>query len=246
MRIVSLVPSATDLLATIGAGEDLVGVTRYCTDGAPDDAARIGGTKNPDVAAVVDLAPDLVVANTEENRPEDLERLREAGLTIEETYPRTVRDALTMTRRLGRVTGHEAEADRHADAIRDAIAAAEAAVPSPRVMALTLVWRRPWMGLGPDTYADDLLWTCGFGNVLSGFDDRYPRLEEGLFLGADVVLLPSEPYEFGEEDLPAVADLAGEVPTRFVDGQALTWHGPRTAAALARFSALATELAALA
>lgn len=243
MRIVSLVPSATDLLATIGAGEDLVGVTTYCTDGAPEEAVRIGGTKNPSVEEVLALRPDLVVANTEENKPEQIDALREAGVAVEETYPRTVRDAITMTRRLGEVTGHEAEADRHADAIRDAIAAAEAAVPSPRVMALTLVWRRPWMGLGPDTYADDLLWTCGFGNVLSGFGERYPRLEEGLRLGADVVLLPSEPYEFGPDDRPAVAALAGEVPTRFVDGQALTWHGPRTAAALRTFSALARELA---
>lgn len=243
MRIVSLVPSLTDAVAALGRGEDLVGVTSWCTDGAPPHAERVVGTKNPDVDRVVALAPDLVLANTEENRAEDLERLRAAGLEVEETYPRTVEQAARMIRRLGELLDARDVAEARATDVEQAAARARAAAPPVQVMALTLVWRKPWMGLGAGTYASDLLATCGFGNVLSGFAEDYPRLEEGLVLGQDVVLLPSEPYAFGPDDLPAVEALAGAGDARFVDGQALTWHGPRTAAALDVFSALAGELA---
>ncbi len=243
MRVVSLVPSLTDTVASLGAASTLVGVTRYCTDGAPADAERIGGTKNPDVQRVVALRPDLVLANTEENRPDDLQRLRDAGLTVEETYPRSVAQAARMVRRLGEVLDRAEQAAPLADAIDEALAAVSWPADRPRVMALTLVWRKPWMGLGPQTYADDLLWQAGFANVLSGFEDPYPTLDPSFVLGPDVVLLPSEPYAFADSDLEAVGGLVGpQVPTRFVDGQALTWHGPRSAAALLELHGLARTL----
>jgi ABC-type hemin transport system substrate-binding protein len=243
VRVVSLVPSLTDVVAQLGAAEDLVAVTEYCTDGAPADAERVGGTKNPEVARIIALRPDVVLANTEENKAEHLDRLRQAGLTVEETYPRSVADAASMTRRLGEVLGRAEQAEVLAAEVDAAREAAAWPADAPRVMALTLIWRKPWMGVGADTFADDLLWRCGFGNVLSGFDERYPTVDPSYVLGADVVLLPSEPYAFGDDDLPAVAELVGEeVPTRFVDGQALTWHGPRTAEAVRTFSELARSL----
>ncbi|HEY8338994.1 MAG TPA: helical backbone metal receptor [Egibacteraceae bacterium] len=244
-RIVSLVPSVTQTLAALGAADLVVGVTDYCRDGAPPAAARVGGTKNPDLDAVAALHPDVVVANTEENRPEDLDALRAAGVTVHETYPRTVADVEPLLRDLAAVAGDPVAAE---PLVADlAVAREEAArrVPQPRVVAVTLVWRRPWRAVGPDTYVDDLLWQCGFANALAGWDDRYPRLEPGLLLGADVVLLPSEPYAFGPDDRDAVADLVGDdVAQRFVDGALLTWHGARTAEALRTFSALAAELVA--
>lgn len=243
MRIASLVPSLTDAVAQLGRAADLVAVTRYCTDGAPDDAERIGGTKNPDVLRLIALRPDVVLANTEENRSEDLDRLREAGLAVEETYPRSVADAAAMVRRLGEVLDVPDAAAPLAAAVDAAIAEAAWPADRERVVALTLIWRKPWMGLGPGTYADDLLWTCGFANALSGHDEAYPTLDPALNLGADVVLLPSEPYAFADADLPAVAELTGPgVRPVLVDGQALTWHGPRTAGAVATFSRLAREL----
>ena len=243
MRIVSLVPSLTDAIAAMGGADDLVGVTRYCINGAPDGAERIGGTKNPDVQRIIALRPDVVLANTEENRAEDLQRLRDAGVTVEETYPRSVADAARMTRRLGVVVGREDAASALADPIEEALGEIAWPASRPRVMALTLVWRKPWMGLGPGTYADDLLWQAGFANVLSGFDEPYPTLDPAFVLGADVVLLPSEPYEFAETDLEAVHGLVGrDVAARFVDGQALTWHGPRSASALRDLHALAMTL----
>ncbi|MGI9017131.1 MAG: helical backbone metal receptor [Euzebya sp.] len=244
MRIVSLVPSLTDAVAAMGGSDDLIAVTDYCVSGAPESAARIGGTKNPDIHQIVALRPDVVLANTEENKPEELDRLRQSGLRVEETYPRTVADAVMMTRQIGEVVGRPAAAEPLASAIEQALDQITWPQRTPRVMALTLVWRKPWMGLGPQTYADDLLWHCGFGNVCSGFEEPYPKLDPAFVLGPDVVLLPSEPYEFTQDDLTAVAELTGpEVPAHFVDGQALTWHGPRTAEALRTFSALARAAA---
>ena len=244
MRVVSLVPSLTDTVATLGAAERLVGVTRYCVRGAPPEIPRLGGTKNPNVAAVVGLRPDVVLANTEENRPADLDALRAAGLTVHESFPRTVAQARDLVAEVATLLGIPKTAAPIVADIDAALAEAETAAPEVRVMALTLVWRKPWTGLGPDTYADDLLWRCGFANVLSGFADRYPRLDASFVLGPDVVFLPSEPYAFGEADLGSVRGLVGDVPTRFVDGELLTWHGPRTTQALRAFSRLAATLSA--
>ena len=243
MRIVSLVPSTTETVAALGHAHDLVGVTDYCTVGAPDTAERIGGTKNPSLQAVAALHPDVVLVNTEENSSPDIESLRGVGLAVHESLPKSPADARDLVLDLGQLLGERDRAGEIAADIDDALAQAQAAAPSQRVVALTLIWRKPWMGVGPDTYADALLWHCGFANALSGYDDRYPRLDEGLLFGADVVLLPSEPYAFSAKDLPAVDRLAPGTPTRLVDGELLTWHGPRTADGLRAFSALAQELA---
>ena len=245
MRVVSLVPSTTETVAELGRGDWLVGVTKYCTVGAGPGVPRVGGTKNPELDQIVALRPDIVLANTEENRPADLDALRDAGLTVHETLPKTVTEARDVLVQIGQALGAGEVARSIADDIDAALAETTATAPATRVVALTLIWRKPWMGLGPDTYADDLLWQCGFANALSGFDDRYPKLEPGLHLGADVVLLPSEPYAFGPDDLEPLRELVGDTPARFVDGELLTWHGPRTAAGLRAFSRLARDLARL-
>lgn len=243
IRAISLVPSITEAVADMGLADRLVGVTRYCEVGAPPHADRMGGTKNPDVPGIVERRPDVVLANTEENRAEDLDAIRQAGIAVLETFPRRVGDVPGMLRDVGEALGDPAAGDAAAAAVDVASARAGAATAPTPVAALTLIWRKPWMGVGPDTYADDLLRCCGFANVLSGWGDRYPRLDPGLFLGPQVVLLPSEPYDFSEDDLPAVHELLGEVPHRFVDGRLLTWHGPSTVRALETFGALARELA---
>ena len=243
MRIVSLVPSTTETVAALGRAGDLVGVTAYCTVGAPAGVARIGGTKNPSLAAIVTLRPDVVLANTEENRPVDLDELRAQGVQVHETLPKTVTEARNVIVQIGELLGAADRAAAIAADIDAALSEARAAAPTRQVVALTLIWRRPWMAIGPDTYADNLLAACGFANALTGFDDRYPKLEPGLLLGADVVLLPSEPYAFTDEDLPAVAELVPGTPPRLIDGELLTWHGPRTAAGLRTLSALARSLA---
>lgn len=244
MRIVSLVPSLTDAVAALGRSEWLVGVTTFCTHGAPDDAERLRGTKNAHIERAISLAPDLVLANPEENRSEHLDALEQAGCAVFAPFPRTVADIDALLAELGdAVAAPAAAAALRTDlaAARDEAAAARPATP---LSTLTLIWRRPWMGVGPDTYVDDLLATCGFANALAGFAERYPRLDDGLMLGPEVVLLPSEPYAFTAADAPAAREaFAGEhAAVELVDGQALSWHGPRTAAALRHFSALAATL----
>jgi ABC-type Fe3+-hydroxamate transport system substrate-binding protein len=237
-RIVSLVPSLTDLVVLLGAGDRLVGVTTYC---AHPTARRVGGSKFFDPEVVMKLDPDLVLANLEENHPDRLAPLQDAGLRIIETYPRTVADVRPMIVEVAAAVGGDA---RHFLADLDtALAETEQVRPVSTIPALTLIWRRPWMGVGPDTYVDDLLRTCGFVNVLAGSSDRYPKIDV-LEQAPAIVLLPDEPYAFSDEDLPAVAKLVGDVPARLVDGQLLSWHGPRTAAGLREFSQLAAELAA--
>jgi ABC-type hemin transport system substrate-binding protein len=243
VRIASLVPSTTETVAALDRAGWLVAVTEYCTVGAPEGVERVGGTKNPAVERIVELRPDLVLVNTEENRPADITALRDQGLNVHESLPVTVAQARDVLVEIGGLLDADGPAARLAGEIDAALDQAVAAAPAQRLVALTLVWRKPWMAVGPDTYADDLLWRCGFANALAGFDDRYPRLEEGLLLGADVVLLPSEPYAFSDADTEAVGRLAPGTPTQLVDGELLTWHGPRTADGLRAFSALAQECA---
>lgn len=246
MRVVSLVPSLTDAVAALGRADWIVGCTEFCREGAPERAARLRGTKNAHVEGALELEPDLVLANPEENRAEHLERLAAAGARVLAPFPRTVADVDGLLAELGEALDARAVGGRlRADlaAARDEAAASRPATP---VSALTLIWRRPWMGVGPDTYVDDLLAACGFANALAGFAERYPRLEEGLVLAPQVLLLPSEPYPFTADDAPAARAAFGaeRAAVELVDGQALTWHGPRTAGALRRFSALAADLAA--
>ena len=258
MRLVSLVPSVTEAVAAFGASDALVGVTEWCWVGAPEHAAKVGGTKNPSIAKIAALRPDLVIVNQEENRREDAEALRAAGIDVLVQFPRTVADVPDMLRELGAVVGREAEADAFAQEVEHVLGEP---VPAPAISALTLIWRKPWMAVGPGTYADDLLTLCGFANVLTDATDPYPKVQCEQFsrdiartvhceqegredLAPEVVLLPTEPYEFSSKDFPAVRDLVGERPAlEIVDGQLLTWHGVRTATALRHFRALAQKAA---
>ena len=244
-RVVSLVPSLTEAVAALGLADRLVAVTRYCTVGAPFEALRLRGTKNPAVEEIVALEPDLVLANREENRRPEVEALMAAGIPVHLTEPRTVGEVGSMLAGLASVLGVAGRADEMVAALERARAEVLQQRPLTPLATLTLIWRRPWMAVGPSTFVDDLLGCCGFANVLAGFTDRYPRLDEGLLLGPEVVLLPSEPYAFTEDDLEAVRALVGpEARLEFVDGRLLTWHGPSTAEALRVFGGLARRLAA--
>jgi ABC-type Fe3+-hydroxamate transport system substrate-binding protein len=221
VRVVSLVPSLTEAVAASAPGV-LVGATDWCDHPAGLAVTRVGGTKNPDVAAIVRLAPDLVVANEEENRAPDLAALREAGLEVLVTEVRTVDQAFAELRRL--LTGALALPEPRwlAEA-----AAVWAALPAPGepVPAVVPVWRRPWMALGRDTFAGDLLARLGVRNVLAAHPDRYPRLTaEGLLAaGARLAALPDEPYRFTADDGP---EAFPGLRCALVSGRHLTWYGP--------------------
>ncbi|MFJ8695370.1 helical backbone metal receptor [Streptomyces roseolilacinus] len=221
MRVVSLVPSLTEAVAVTAPGA-LVARTDWCTHPADLGVPRIGGTKNPDVAAVTALRPDLVVANEEENRPEDLAALRAAGLDVLVTEIRDLEQALRELDRVLRACGVPSR-PRWLDEAEGAWSAL--APDGPPRRAVVPVWRRPWMVLGRDTFAGDLLARLGVANVYAGHAERYPRvpLDELRAAGADLVVLPDEPYRFTADDGPEA--FAG-LPAALVDGRHLTWYGP--------------------
>ncbi|HBZ69825.1 MAG TPA: ABC transporter substrate-binding protein [Deltaproteobacteria bacterium] len=246
-RIVSLVPSLTEALFVLGLGERVVGVTDWCVHPADAVAAlpKLGGTKNPDLSAIVALRPDLVIANQEENRRRDVERVRAAGISVWVTYPRTVRDGAALLREIARL-GATAEAIREVvEPVEAALRVALARRPGPAQRVFCPVWRDPWMSVGPDTYAHDLLLLCGGENVFGARSDRrYPRVELSDVEQAapDVVLLPDEPYAFGALDAAEMARLdipaAHEGRIHLIDGTWVSWYGPRIRGALEGLSAL--------
>ena len=217
-RVVSLVPSLTEAIATSAPGL-LVGATDWCTHPGDLDVARVRGTKNPDLAAIRALAPDLVVANQEENRELDVRRLRDAGVAVWVTRIETVDEALSSMSRLF------SEALGAADPQWLSSARTLWSTPAPRRLSVAVpIWRDPWMVVGSSTYTDDLLSRAGLVNVLSGREGRYPAVTPADIdgAGADVVLLPDEPYVFTADDGPE----ALTTPTRLVSGRLLTWYGP--------------------
>jgi ABC-type Fe3+-hydroxamate transport system substrate-binding protein len=221
---VSLVPSLTEAIAATRR-EVLVGATDWCSHPAGLDVPRVGGTKWPDVDRVLALRPDLVVANAEENRDEDVAALRAAGVPVLVTAPATVDQALDTLGRLCAVLGHPnpgwLRAARAAWADPPGIGPVTAVVP---------IWRRPWMVLGRDTFAGDVLARLGVHNVFAGAADRYPRLRRGdlAAVEAELVVFPDEPYAFTPDDGPEAWPRARAA---FVSGRHLTWYGPSMAEA---------------
>jgi ABC-type Fe3+-hydroxamate transport system substrate-binding protein len=217
-RVVSLVPSLTESIAVTAPGL-LVGATDWCTHPADLDVARIGGTKNPRVTDILDLRPDVVIANDEENRAADLDALRAAGVAVWVTAPTTVPEAITSLDRMLRFAcrldrpAWLDEAEHNWADLRDA----------PTRTAVVPIWRRPWMALGRDTFAGDVLARLGVANALREHAERYPRIELDTLPAHDLVVLPDEPYPFSPDDGP---EAFPDTESRCVSGRHLTWYGP--------------------
>jgi ABC-type Fe3+-hydroxamate transport system substrate-binding protein len=252
-RLVSLVPSLSETLWWWHLADRIVGVTDWCVapPAAYTEATRVRGTKNPDVATIVELAPDLVVANEEENRELDIRRLRDAGVPVYVTRVRTVEGAAGSLARLGVAVG----AERAGAGLAQAIFRALDQLPAGRRPLATFcpVWRdgtpagvapedEVWWATGRGTFAGDLLARTGFEVLPADPDGRYPRQRLGEVAGwdPDVVLLPDEPYDFGPADRAPFDPWRAR--TRLVDGTALTWWGPRTPHALGDLARLARQL----
>ncbi len=232
--MVSLCPSITETIVAIGGLKALVGVTRYCTrpSGMLWGLPRIGGTKSPDVARILDLKPELVFANAEENRREDVEALREAGIEVDVTLPKTVAEVPRAIRQWGQRLGTEDQAGALAARIEAEIEALEADPPMSRFRYAYWIWKDPWMTISDDTYVADLLRLVGGENVYGGEAVRYPTTHpsEALAREPRVHIFPSEPYPFAEDKHGALVERLFGSHTRrvFVEGDDYCWHGVRT------------------
>jgi ABC-type Fe3+-hydroxamate transport system substrate-binding protein len=227
-RVVSLVPSLTEAIGVTEPGL-LVGVTDWCThpldldDAGPAAPARVRGTKNPDVEAIVALGPDLVVANDEENRPADLQALRDAGLAVYVTDVRTVDGAFASLDGMLAACGLERPA--WLEGAEKAWADVPRVAEADRRTAVVPIWRRPWMVVGRDTFTGAVLDRLGIDNAFADGGpgaERYPRVDIADLPPHDLVVLPDEPYRFTADDGPE----AFEAPSALVSGRLLTWYGP--------------------
>ena len=231
-RVVSLVPSASETLVALGVVP--IACTRFCELAG---VQTVGGTKRPDVRAIVDLAPDLVVVNDEENRWSDAAELIDAGVAVHSMSPRSVHDVGGEVRALASRLDVGVPFPFGGDDWDGWVAT----VLTPRWYdAFVAVWRRPWMSLASDTYGASLLDVLGVGNVFADSFDRYPEvtLEEVAARAPNLVILPSEPYEFGPEHAREIELVVSGVPIAFVDGRDLFWWGIRTPAAAGRIAAV--------
>ncbi|MCU0690599.1 MAG: helical backbone metal receptor, partial [Polyangiaceae bacterium] len=239
-RIVSLVPSDTFNVVQLGARARLVGRTRYCVE-PPDlaDIPIVGGTKAVHVDKVMALAPDLVLANQEENAREDITRLQQAGVAVELMFPRTVDAGFRSLAQLAAAIGaeHASQATallERAELARWALPTAPASACAPR--CFVAIWRKPWMTANNDTYIGDVLRVLGFRNVFGdrpsfdpadGHDVRYPivQWEEVEQARPDVVLLPDEPYPFADRHAAQLGERLGASAVRCISGRDLCWPG---------------------
>jgi ABC-type hemin transport system substrate-binding protein len=239
-RVVSLVPSLTETVCGLGAGGLLVGRTMYCCEPREELAAvpAFGGTKNPDLAAILALSPDLVLACAEENKPEHLAQLEAAGTAVHTVMPRSLDDVASLLADYGALLDAQPAAGRalsELTAARLAAGAWRARLGEP-LPAACLVWRKPWLAAGGGNHITAMMREAGLENVLAG-REGYPevKLDELAALQPAVVLLPDEPYPFTHHAAWSLA-AAGVVPTRrravLLDGKVVCWYGTRTAGAL--------------
>lgn len=230
LRIVSLVPSQTELLAELNLDKEVVGITKFCVH--PEDwfrsKTRVGGTKEVKMKVIADLSPNLIIGNKEENSPEDIRAL-------EKDYPvwmsdiEDLEDALEMIRTIGLLTDRQPAAEELAGKINGAfIALGQQVQRLPQVSAAYLIWRDPYMVAGRETFIDEMLQRAGFSNVFSR-ERRYPEVSLDAIAAREpeVILLSSEPYPFKEKH---IAELQATCPTsdiQLIDGELFSWYGSR-------------------
>jgi len=223
-RIISLVPSQTELLFDLGLEKEVIGITKFCVH--PPNWQRekytIGGTKNIKVGEIIKLDPDLIIGNKEENAKERIE-------TLKEKYPvwmsdiKSFDDATDMIGRVGEITNAGSAARK----INNDIQHRFGKITRVKGSALYLIWKKPWMAAGRDTFINSMLEMIGLTNVVTS--QRYPEITTGAISdsGADFIFLSSEPYPFKEKDIAEVKSLSMKSKVLLVDGQMFSWYGSR-------------------
>jgi ABC-type Fe3+-hydroxamate transport system substrate-binding protein len=240
-RIISIVPSQTELLFDLGVGEHLVGITKFCIHPADrlKQIAKIGGTKQLNIQAIHNLHPQLIIANKEENEQSQIEELMKH-------YPVWISDiknlssSLDMITKVGEITSTETKAGELVNKISQQFHSLQAARPKLRVMYL--IWRKPYMAAGHDTFINNMLQLCGFENVVN--THRYPELSANDIIAAkpDVLLLSSEPYPFAQKHIDEFKQMLPGAKIELVDGELFSWYGSRLLHSPVYFNALIEKL----
>ena len=242
-RMVSLVPSQTELLAYLGLDEEVVGLTRFCVhpEAWKRRKAIVGGTKQINLESLRALQPDLVLANLEENTQEMVEAI-EAFAPVYVTHVGEVPEALTMIRTVGRLTARAARADALADAIDTAFGTLHG---FPTMRVAYLIWQKPYLTIGHDTFIHDVMQRAGLVNVF-GAQARYPEVTPVELVAArpEAVLLASEPFPFQQKHIDALRRVLPEPLLHLVDGELFSWYGSRLLQSPAYLRSLRAELAA--
>jgi ABC-type Fe3+-hydroxamate transport system substrate-binding protein len=227
-RIISLVPSQTELLYDLGLGERVVGITKFCIHPETwfNSKHRVGGTKKIDLDKLRALKPDLIIGNKEENERRDIEAL-EREFPVWMSDVRDLPGALDMILRVGELTGTQIKASELKDGIGAAFA--ELRPIEPSLTVAYFIWRDPFMTAGHGTFVNDMLRRCGLINVFDDGDARYPEVTPQELAEADpeLMLLSSEPYPFKEKHIAELNMICPGTPVRLVDGEMFSWYGSR-------------------
>jgi ABC-type Fe3+-hydroxamate transport system substrate-binding protein len=240
-RIISIVPSQTELLFYLGLDEEIIGITKFCIH--PHDKVKskvkTGGTKQLNIQLIGELQPDLIIANKEENERSQVEALIDiCPVWISDIYD--LPGALHMIESIGEMTGKRAEANLLCDAIADAFNKLSKDVLNLHVAYL--IWRKPYMAAGTGTFIDSMLQLCGLTNA---FDmDRYPEVTESMLINVkpDVVMLSSEPYPFNDKHMEEIKIILPDTKVILVDGEMFSWYGSRLLLAADYFISLIRQL----
>lgn len=243
-RIVSLVPSQTELLFDLGVGERVVGVTKFCIHPpqARQQATVVGGTKNFDFEKIDALQPDLIIGNKEENYQAGIEQLA-ARYPVWLSDIANLEDALRMIRQVGLVVGAKEKAEQLAADIEHAFA--QLLPTAPPVPAAYFIWRKPYMVAATGTFINDMLARAGFANVFAP-QQRYPEVTAAQLAAAapQVLLLSSEPYPFADKHVAEFQQICPPAKIRIVDGEVFSWYGSRLRKSAAYFADLQSAVAA--
>jgi len=240
-RIISVVPSQTELLFYLGLDNEVIGITKFCIHPADKfkSTKKIGGTKQLDIDKIKSLRPDLIIANKEENERGQLEELMQYfPVWISDIYD--LPGALDMITRVGELVGRKVEAATLAATITQNFNELKPVLSPLRVAYF--IWRKPYMIAGPNTFIDSMLQKCGWENA---FDlQRYPEIDAGMLRDAspDVILLSSEPYPFKEKHLAELSALVPSATVKLVDGEMFSWYGSRLLEAPGYFKELLAEI----
>jgi ABC-type Fe3+-hydroxamate transport system substrate-binding protein len=240
-RIVSLVPSITELLFDLGLDQQLVGCTKFCIHPSPktNGLKKIGGTKNIDIRSVMEMNPDLVIGNKEENTIGDITTLSSIA-TVWMSDVNTVTDAIDMIEQLGAITGTRSKAAAITSEIKIAF---EAQATTEKIDVVYLIWNNPYMAAASDTFIDSMLDCAGFNNLLRN-QSRYPEItiEELVQMQPKVLMLSSEPYPFKQKHAEAFNQWLPHTRTIVVDGTFFSWYGSRMTKAIGYFQSIHTSL----